>query len=84
MLQWDEGYALAFARRMLEGILDQMPEEQRVVFSLFEFEGMTGDEIAELLGLSRKTIGHRLDRIREAVVRVAEASEPAEREEQKR
>jgi RNA polymerase sigma-70 factor (ECF subfamily) len=30
-------------------------------------DDMTQDEIAELLGLSRKTIGKRLDRIREAV-----------------
>jgi RNA polymerase sigma factor (sigma-70 family) len=34
-------------------------------------DDMTQDEIATLLGLSRKTIGHRLDRIREAVARVA-------------
>lgn len=34
-------------------------------------DDMTQDEIATLLGLSRKTIGHRLDRIREAVLRVA-------------
>jgi RNA polymerase sigma factor (sigma-70 family) len=39
-------------------------------------DDMTQDEIATLLGLSRKTIGHRLDRIREVVARVAE-SEPA-------
>ena len=31
---------------------------------------MTQDEIATLLGLSRKTIGKRLDRIREAVRRL--------------
>ena len=32
---------------------------------------MTQDEIATLLGLSRKTIGKRLERIREAVRKVA-------------
>jgi RNA polymerase sigma-70 factor (ECF subfamily) len=34
-------------------------------------DDMTQEEIAELLGLSRKTIGKRLDRIREAVRKVA-------------
>jgi RNA polymerase sigma factor (sigma-70 family) len=33
-------------------------------------DDMTQDEIARLLGLSRKTIGRRLDRIREAVRKV--------------
>ena len=32
-------------------------------------DDMTQEEIAELLGLSRKTIGKRLDRIREAVAK---------------
>ncbi len=36
-------------------------------------DDMTQDEIAELLGLSRKTIGKRLERIREAVTRLAAA-----------
>ena len=34
-------------------------------------DDMTQDEIAALLGLSRKTIGHRLEHIREVVARVA-------------
>ncbi|HEX4449148.1 MAG TPA: sigma-70 family RNA polymerase sigma factor [Polyangiaceae bacterium] len=34
-------------------------------------DDMTQEEIAELLGLSRKTIGKRLDRIREAVRQMA-------------
>jgi RNA polymerase sigma-70 factor (ECF subfamily) len=36
-------------------------------------DDMTQDEIATLLGLSRKTIGKRLDRIREAVRRMMAA-----------
>ena len=35
------------------------------------------EEIAELLGLSRKTIGKRLDRIRDAVTRIAQPAEGA-------
>jgi len=34
-------------------------------------DDMTQDEIAELLGLSRKTIGKRLDRIRDTVARLS-------------
>jgi RNA polymerase sigma-70 factor (ECF subfamily) len=55
--------ALADRRRaseMLRAILDRMPEEQRIVFSLFEFESMTGEEIAELLGLPVGTVRSRL------------------------
>ena len=37
-------------------------------------DDLTQDEIGELLGLSRKTIGKRLDRIRETVTRLADAA----------
>ena len=37
----------------------------------FALDDMTQDEIAELLGLSRKTIGKRLDRIRDTVARLS-------------
>jgi RNA polymerase sigma-70 factor, ECF subfamily len=39
-------------------------------------DDMTQDEIATLLGLSRKTIGKRLDRIRDAVRRMMAAPDP--------
>ena len=42
-------------------------------------DDMTQEEIAELLGLSRKTIGKRLDRIRAAVRKVADADSGGER-----
>ncbi|MBS2014347.1 MAG: sigma-70 family RNA polymerase sigma factor [Deltaproteobacteria bacterium] len=54
------------ARSTLEAILERMPEEQRIVFSLFELEGMTGDEIAELLDVPVGTIRSRLRLAREA------------------
>jgi len=37
------------------------------------FDDMTQDEIASLLGLSRKTIGKRLERVNEVVRRVADS-----------
>lgn len=48
------------ARVMLESILDRMPEDQRIVFVLFELQGMTGEEIAELLDLPVGTVRSRL------------------------
>jgi RNA polymerase sigma-70 factor (ECF subfamily) len=62
------------AREMLGDILDRMPEEQRIAFVLFELEGMSGDEIAELLEVSVGTVRSRLRLAREvfqeAVARV--------------
>jgi RNA polymerase sigma-70 factor (ECF subfamily) len=54
------------ARRLLDGILDRMPDEQRVVFALFELEGLSGDAIAELLDLPVGTVRSRLRLAREA------------------
>jgi RNA polymerase sigma factor (sigma-70 family) len=48
------------------------PGESEVLAYRF-IDDMTQDEIATLLGLSRKTIGHRLERIREAVRRMVDA-----------
>jgi len=45
---------------LLEVILDELPLEQRAVFTLFELESMTGEEIAELLELPLGTVYSRL------------------------
>jgi RNA polymerase sigma-70 factor, ECF subfamily len=45
---------------LLETILDELPLEQRAVFVMFELEGCTGDEIAELLELPLGTVYSRL------------------------
>jgi RNA polymerase sigma-70 factor (ECF subfamily) len=50
---------------MLQQILDGLPEEQREVFILFEFEDLTGPEIAQLLGVPGGTVASRLRRARE-------------------
>jgi len=52
-----------------EGILNKLPEAQRVVFVLFELDEMSGDEIAELLDVSVGTVRSRLRLAREAVRR---------------
>jgi len=49
------------ARRILM-LLEQLPEEEREVFSLVRIQGMTQSEVADLLGVSTKTIQRRLQR----------------------
>ncbi|HMA92225.1 MAG TPA: sigma-70 family RNA polymerase sigma factor, partial [Polyangiaceae bacterium] len=51
-------------RALLENILDKMPEELRNAFVLFEFEGFTEREIAELCSVPQGTVASRLRRAR--------------------
>ncbi len=53
------------AREMLDRVLDAMPFELRGVFVLFELDGLTVREIAELLDLPLGTASSRLRRARE-------------------
>ena len=53
-------------RVILERILDELPEEQRTVFVLFELEALSGLEIAELLDVPTGTVHSRLRLAREA------------------
>lgn len=55
----------------LETILDEMPEEQRAVFVLFELEGMSGLAIAELVDVPVGTVHSRLRLAREGFRRSA-------------
>ena len=48
------------ARRMLEAI-ESLPEDEREVFSLVRIQGLMQTEVAELLGVSAKTIQRRLN-----------------------
>ena len=53
-------------RQMLDGVLDQLSDDLRVSFVLYELEGMSSPEIAELLGIPVGTVASRLRRAREA------------------
>lgn len=53
------------ARRMLDDVLESMPEAVRVAFILFELEGLTAREIAQLVGVPAGTVASRLRRGRE-------------------
>lgn len=54
------------AESLLDGVLDTMPIEQRSVFTLFELDGASCEEIAELTGAPIGTVYSRLRLAREA------------------
>lgn len=56
----DAQAAEAQARETLAAILDAMPPEQRVVFVLFELDGLGADAIAALVSCSPNTVHSRL------------------------
>jgi RNA polymerase sigma-70 factor (ECF subfamily) len=49
------------ARRMLDAIED-LPAEEREVFSLLRIQGLTQTEVADLVGVSIRTVQRRLNR----------------------
>ncbi len=54
------------ARVLLDALLAAMPLELRTTFVLFELEGLTSPEIAELAGIPLGTVASRLRRARES------------------
>lgn len=56
---------LAERRALLERTLAALPLEQRAVFTLFELEGLAGEEIAKLLDVPVATVHSRLRLARE-------------------
>ncbi|MFT3882421.1 MAG: sigma-70 family RNA polymerase sigma factor [Gemmatales bacterium] len=48
-------------RRILE-VIENLPEEEREVFSLVRIQGLSQSEAADMLGVSSKTIQRRLNR----------------------
>jgi RNA polymerase sigma-70 factor (ECF subfamily) len=54
----------------LEQLLDELPPNLKTVFVLFEVEGMSTPQIAQVLDLPRGTVVSRLRRAREAFTRM--------------
>jgi RNA polymerase sigma-70 factor (ECF subfamily) len=64
----DELTDLKRLRELFDAALDRMDEELRVVLVLFELEGMTVPQIAELVGAPPGTVSSRLRRGREELL----------------
>lgn len=64
---------------LLERILNDLDFDQRAVFTLFELDGMGGDEIAELLQIPVGTVYSRLRLAREAFQRAVSRLQARER-----
>jgi RNA polymerase sigma-70 factor (ECF subfamily) len=54
---------------LLYELVDELPEKHRTALLLFEVQGLTGDEIARLLGTSVANVWARVARARAAVLR---------------
>lgn len=64
---------------ILDQILDAMPEDVRIVFILYEMEGMSGDAIAKSLDLPEGTVSTRLRRGRQLFVEATQRLASRER-----
>jgi RNA polymerase sigma-70 factor (ECF subfamily) len=66
--------------KQLEAILDTMPLEYRVVFVMFEIEGLTSEQIAESVGVPLGTVYSRLYRARKRFARALHRLGPGQME----
>mgnify|MGYP001825709352 CR=1 FL=1 len=71
------GLARGIERR-LERLVDKLPEEQRMALVLFEFHGMSQDEIARAMDCPTATVKTRLHRAKK-FLRETLSSPPGER-----
>ena len=66
------------ARRRLAGILDQLDEDKRAVFVLYEIEELTMKQVAEVVGCPLQTAYSRLHAARSKVLRLVESLQAGE------
>lgn len=57
------------AASLIQSFVETLPDEQRVVFAMYELDGASGSEVAEALGLSRHTVHSRIRLIRDKLAR---------------
>jgi RNA polymerase sigma-70 factor, ECF subfamily len=67
-------------RRALDTLLAKMTEKRRTTFVLFEIEGYSGEEIAQIQSLSLDTVWTRLHHARKDFMRLVAELPSAERE----
>ena len=58
----------------LQKLLSQLPEKHRRILVMRELEGMSYDEIGEVLQIRPGTVRSRLNRARAGILRVAEST----------
>jgi len=63
--------------RNVADALDRLPDEQRAIILLVALEGMSYDEVADVVGVPIGTVRSRLSRGREALARMRDGHEPA-------
>jgi RNA polymerase sigma-70 factor (ECF subfamily) len=68
----DEGLDLGRARAQLQQLLENLDEEKRAVFVLFEVEGIPMEEVAEIVGCPLQTAYSRLYAARKKVDALAQ------------
>ena len=62
-----EGYDLNISSDLILGLFNQMPQQYRLTFNLYEVEGYTHDEIAGMLGISPGTSRSNLSRAKKMI-----------------
>jgi RNA polymerase sigma-70 factor, ECF subfamily len=65
-------------QRVVEGILSKMSEKRRATFVLYEIEGYSGEEIAQIQSLPLKTVWTRLHHARKDFLRMVAQLPPEE------
>jgi RNA polymerase sigma-70 factor (ECF subfamily) len=75
-----ELYERQEARESVHALLEQLPEKKRTVLILFEFEGLSGEQIAEIIDCPLQTVWNRLFQARKELARHLVAAERLERE----
>jgi RNA polymerase sigma-70 factor (ECF subfamily) len=59
------------ARDLLRALLDQLDERALQIATLHFFDGLTQEEIGDVVGLSRKTVGKELEAVRQLASQLA-------------
>lgn len=66
----DEVYEREELRNMVKNAIDKLPEEQKLVITLRDIQGLSYDEIAEVLDCPGGTVKSRINRARQALKKV--------------
>jgi len=72
------GYSEESARRRVQAALDSLSEADRLVVVLYEMEGLSGKQVAEISGCNEGTLWRRLHYARKKFVEALETSAPTE------